>query len=569
MSIHVQALKDEIKRLVDEAFLRAIADGALPEADMPDYLIERPADSAHGEFAVNAALAGARVFRMAPAKIAAIIADKMELSGTCVKKCEVAGPGFINFYAAPVYFSNILVDIIEKGEGYGRSDFGKGKRVMVEFVSANPTGPMHMGNARGGALGDCLAAVMDAAGFEVEREFYVNDAGNQIDKFALSLDVRYQQHFLGEDAISLPEDAYQGGDITDLAAEFANKHGDSYVNKSEAARRKALVKFALPRNIARMKSDLDRYRIKYDTWFYESALHKNGDVMRAVNLLTERGMTYEKDGAVWYKATGLGAEKDEVLIRANGVPTYFAADIAYHANKFARGFDLCVNVWGADHHGHVARMKGAMDAIGLDGSRLEVVLMQLVNLMQDGAPVRMSKRTGKAIQLADLLDEVSVDAARFFFNLRESTTQMDFDLGLAVQQDAQNPVYYVQYAHARICSLFAKYAEQGGVYAPSPADHLSLLNDGEELELIRHLADFTDEIIRCAESREPAGITRYCLELAAKYHKFYNSCRVIGEDAALTCARLTLCDCTRQCLANALRMLKVTAPERMEAASSG
>lgn len=563
MSAVSDKFRSQAKEIIIKAFEAAFADDSLTKADIPDFNIEVPADSSHGDLSTNAAMASARAFRMAPAKIAAIIADHAVTDGTYVDRIETAGPGFINFYPTQQYFCDIVTEIVTRAENYGRSDHGKGKKVMVEFVSANPTGPMHMGNARGGALGDCLAAVMDAAGYDVSREFYINDAGNQIEKFGLSLDVRYLQLVKGEDFIEIPEDAYHGADIIERAQEFLDKNGSEWADKPEAERRAALVDFALPLNIARMQNDLLKYRIEYDTWYRESTLHNDGSVKAAIALLSDKGMTYEKDGAVWYKATDLGAEKDEVLIRANGNPTYFAADIAYHIDKFKRGFDLCINVWGADHHGHVARMKGALDAAGYDGSKLEVVLMQLVNLVQDGKPVKMSKRTGKAIQLADLLDEVPVDAARFFFNLRESTTQMDFDLDLAVKQDSENPVYYVQYAHARICSIFRKYAQQGGAFSPAADDDLKLLTAPEELELIRYLSSYTSEITAASDSREPSRITRYVMELAAKYHKFYNACWVIGEDEHLTRARLTLCHCTKQVIANVLSMFSITAPEQM------
>jgi arginyl-tRNA synthetase len=435
---------------------------------------------------------------------------------------------------------------------------------MVEYVSANPTGPMHMGNARGGALGDCLASVLDAAGYDVTREFYVNDAGNQIDKFAASLEARYLQLYLGEDAVEFPEDGYQGDDIRERARQFADLNGDRYVKADSAERRRALVDYALPKNIEKMKSDLEKYRIFYDVWFRESTLHQDGELAETIEILKRRGMTYEKDGALWYRATALGAEKDEVLVRQNGNPTYFAADIAYHRNKFSkRGFKRVIDVWGADHHGHVARMKRAMDAIGLDGNRLDVVLIQLVRLVRGGEVVRMSKRTGKAIGLADLLDEVPVDAARFYFNLREATSQMEFDLDLAVQQDSQNPVYYVQYAHARICSILKNLAAEGVFPRDCTDEELALLNSTEEIELIRHIASFTGEIIAAAQNYDPARITRYVIELATLFHKFYNARRVKGEAESVTAARLFLCRATAVVLRNVLSMFKITAPESM------
>lgn len=557
-----QATRD-LRQIILDALGRAVAEKALPMEPAPDFTIETPADPSHGDFATNVAMVSAKAFHMAPRKIAEALSPYFEFSGTYFEKFEIAGPGFINFFLSPRFYAAVLQDIEALQDGYGRSDFGKGKKINVEFVSANPTGPMHMGNARGGALGDCLAAVLDAAGYQVSREFYINDAGNQIDKFALSLDIRYQQIFKGEEAVPMPEDCYQGADILERAQEFAGLNGDGCLEKSQEERQKALVDFALPKNIAKMQSDLKKYRIEYDTWFHESVLHNDGEIQDTLKILTEKGMTYELDGALWYKATDFGAEKDEVLVRKNGNPTYFAADIAYHRNKFQRGFDRCIDIWGADHHGHVARMKGAMNAVGLDGSKLDVVLMQLVKLVRNGEIVRMSKRTGKAIQLADLLDEVPVDAARFLFNMREANSQMEFDLDLAVQQDAQNPVYYVQYAHARICSILKALEKDGVVKRACSEEELLLLVQPEELSLIRHLAAYTGEVVSAAKDYDPARITRYVIDLANLFHKFYNACRVKGEEDSLCQARLTLCVAVKTVIHNVLTMFKISAPESM------
>ena len=557
-----QATRD-LRQIILDALGRAVAEKALPMEPAPDFTIETPADPSHGDFATNVAMVSAKAFHMAPRKIAEALSPYFEFSGTYFEKFEIAGPGFINFFLSPRFYAAVLQDIEALQDGYGRSDFGKGKKINVEFVSANPTGPMHMGNARGGALGDCLAAVLDAAGYQVSREFYINDAGNQIDKFALSLDIRYQQIFKGEEAVPMPEDCYQGADILERAQEFAGLNGDGYLEKSQEERQKALVGFALPKNIAKMQSDLKKYRIEYDTWFHESVLHNDGEIQDTLKILTEKGMTYELDGALWYKATDFGAEKDEVLVRKNGNPTYFAADIAYHRNKFQRGFDRCIDIWGADHHGHVARMKGAMNAVGLDGNKLDVVLMQLVKLVRNGEIVRMSKRTGKAIQLADLLDEVPVDAARFLFNMREANSQMEFDLDLAVQQDAQNPVYYVQYAHARICSILKALEKDGVVKRACSEEELLLLVQPEELSLIRHLAAYTGEVVSAAKDYDPARITRYVIDLANLFHKFYNACRVKGEEDSLCQARLTLCVAVKTVIHNVLTMFKISAPESM------
>ena len=563
MSKLVQQATNELREAIEAAIKAAIADGSLPETEIPAFALEVPADRSHGDWACNAAMAGARAFRLAPRKIAEAVVSHLDLTPTYFDRCEIAGPGFLNFFLNPRFYADVLRDVEALGEQYGRSDYGKGEKVMVEFVSANPTGPMHMGNARGGALGDCLAAVLDAAGYDVWREFYVNDAGNQIEKFGVSLEARYLQIYKGEDAVEFPEDGYHGDDIREHAQNYANEFGDKLLAVSPEERRAALVQYALPKNIARMQRDLEKYRIHYDRWFLESTLHEDGELNEVVEILKNKGLTYEKEGALWYRATDFGAEKDEVLIRQNGNPTYFTADIAYHRNKFNRGFTRLIDVWGADHHGHVARMKGAMDAIGMDGSKLDVVLIQLVRLVRAGEVVRMSKRSGKAIQLADLLDEVPIDAARFLFNMREANTQMDFDLDLAVQQDSQNPVYYVQYAHARICSLFQKLAGEGLTLRPCTDEELALLNKPEEIELLRHIASYTDEIVAAAKGYDPARITRYVITLANLFHSFYNACRIGGEEDSLAHARLQLCAAVLTVIRNVLRMFNITAPERM------
>ncbi len=580
MSKRIKEIEKDLHTRILEALGRAIAAGELPAAELPAFIVEIPQDRANGDYATNVAFAGARAFRMAPVKIAQAVEKHMDLSGSAFASCTVAGAGFINFRLNDGFYADIVRDVLERGADYGKSDIGCGERVNVEFVSANPTGPMHMGNARGGALGDCLAAVLEAAGYDVTREFYINDAGNQIEKFGLSLDIRYQQLFKGEAAVELPEDSYHGADIIERAKEFADLYGDSFLKKPEAERRKALVDFALPKNIQSMQETLTKYRIEYDVWFRESELHK-GAVQEVIDLLTEKGKTYEKDGALWYKNIEVQTErltaqgktpeqieklelKDDVLVRQNGNPTYFAADIAYHKNKLAdRGFSRAIDVWGADHHGHVARMQGALDAIGLDGSRLQVVLMQLVNLMKDGEPVRMSKRTGNAVTLNDLLDEVPVDAARFFFNMREPGSTIDFDLGLAVSENAQNPVYYCQYAHARICSILKKLAADGVSPRSCTREELTQLRTPEEHELIRHLAALTGEIEQAAKSLDPAGITRYAVGLATLFHKYYNACKIAVEDEALMQARLNLCLAVKQTIVNILTMFKITVPESM------
>ena len=556
---HIADAQSQLDRIIRQAYA-----AAFPEKELRDFVIEIPKDTSHGDFATNVAMVNTKNVGRAPRDIAAALIEAMDFSGSFFTGAESAGPGFINFRLGQRWFSEAVQAVLGCGRDYGRSDVGGGKKVMVEFVSANPTGPMHMGNARGGAIGDCLAAALDFAGYEVTREFYVNDAGNQIAKFGKSLEARYLQLFLGEEAVEFPEDGYHGEDIKTRAREFADLHGDRYVNAPSEERLQALIAYALPANVEGLRRDLEKYRITYDVWFSEQSLHDSGAVMDAVKLLTSRGMTYEKDGAVWYKGTEMGEEKDEVLVRANGIPTYFAADIAYHYNKFAvRGFDRVIDVWGADHHGHVARMKGAMDAIGLSGDKLDIVLMQLVRLMKDGQPYKMSKRTGKAITLTDLLEEIPIDAARFFFNMREPNSTLDFDLDLAVEETNQNPVYYVQYAHARICSIFKNLAAEGITPRAVTPEELDRLTTPEERELIRQIASLPDEIIAAAHNYDPARMTHYVIDAATLFHKFYNACRVKGEDESLMQARLALCQATRTVLENVLGLLKISAPESM------
>ena len=576
------ALLAQARDLLTRAAQTAMADGSLPEAELPGFIVEIPADPKNGDVASNLAMAGARAFRKAPRMIAeAITAHLPELTGTNFDRVEIAGPGFINLYASLSWFTDV-VRAASENEQYGRTDFGQGLKYNVEFVSANPTGPMHMGNARGGALGDCLAAVLDWAGYDVTREFYLNDAGNQIQKFGKSLSVRYRQLFLGEEACPLPEECYQGADIIDRAKAFAEQYGDKYLNADEAERSKALIDFALPINIANMEKDLGKYRIAYDVWFKESTLHASGAVQAVVDKLLASGACYKaEDGAIMYRSAQYAAKygtvnkkktedgseeeaKDEVLVRANGIPTYFAADIAYHYNKLAvRGFEKAIDIWGADHHGHVARMKGAMDAIGLDGEKLDVVLMQLVNLMKDGKPVRMSKRSGKAISLTDLLDMVPIDSARFFFNQQQAASAMDFDLDLAIKEDSDNPVYYVQYAHARICSILRKLESEGVTYQGAEGWAGYAFPEASEQELMRLLAAFPAEIVLSAQRYDPARINHYVTDLAGAFHKFYNSCRIKDAEPQAQQARIALCLGAKHVIYSVLSMFKITVPESM------
>ena len=563
MSQLVEKTQNLIKEAIIAAIGSAIEKGELTEGAMPDFIIEKPSDKKNGDFSTNVAMAGARVFRKAPALIAKSIVDNLSLDEALFDKIEIAGAGFINFYLSQKFYSAVVRDVLEKGANYGKSDYGSGKSVLVEFVSANPTGPMHIGNARGGAIGDCLACVLEYAGFETKREFYVNDAGNQIEKFATSLEVRYLQ-LCGRD-IEMPEDAYHGADITEHAKNFFAENGDRYAEADSADRRKALVDFALPKNIEGLERDLKKYRITYDRWFRESTLHNNGAVERVIAALKEKGVTYEEDGALWFKASEFGNDKDIVLVRANGLPTYIVPDIAYHYDKLVtRNFTTAIDVLGADHHGYVPRMKAALTALGVDANRLDVVIMQMVRLVSGGETIKLSKRSGKAITLNTLLEEIPIDAARFFFNLREPNSHFDFDLELAAKQSSENPVYYVQYAHARICSIIRKAQEQG-ISLKAPEDiNLDLLSSEEERELISHLSKLTGEIVSAAKQYDPAKITHYVIDLATLFHKFYNAKRVmLDDDEELMQARLCLCTAVKDTIKNILTMLKIEAPESM------
>lgn len=561
MSKLVKQTELELKEKIMDALGRAVADDVV-EAPLPAFIIEVPKERQNGDYSTNVAMAGAKAFHKAPRVIAQAIVDRLDLADTVFDRAEIAGPGFINFFLGNRFYAAVLEDLMAQGENYGRSDYGKGKRVLVEFVSANPTGPMHIGNARGGAIGDCLAAVLDWAGYDVQREFYVNDAGNQIEKFATSLEVRYLQHY--DPAVELPEDAYKGVDIVEHAENFIKEYGDRYVNAPAEERRKALVDYALPKNIAGLERDLGAYRIQYDRWFKESSLHEDGSVQRVIDALKEKGVTYEQDGALWFKASEFGNDKDIVLVRANGIPTYIVPDIAYHYNKLVtRGYDKAVDVLGADHHGYVPRMKAALTALGLDANRLDCVIMQMVRLVRDGETIKLSKRSGKAITLNTLLEEVPIDAARFFFNLREPNSHFDFDLELAASTSNENPVYYVQYAHARICSILRKAAEEGVTLRTPTTAELEQLTAPEERELIRHLAALTDDVVTAAKTYDPAKITHYVIDLATLFHKFYNAQRVMVEDEGLMQARLYLCTAVKNTIRNVLTMLKISVPERM------
>ncbi|MFA7636529.1 MAG: arginine--tRNA ligase [Monoglobales bacterium] len=563
MNNMISEITKQIKTTVSDAIAGFLNDKGI-ETECPDFVVEKPREKAHGDFAVNAAMMLARPAKMAPAAIAGELCSRMNFDGTYIEKAETAGPGFINFTLKKDYLFDAIRLAEEMGGDYGKQNIGNGKKVMVEFVSANPTGPMHMGNARGGALGDSLASVLSLCGYDVTREFYLNDAGAQIDKLKKSLEARYLQLMLGEDAVEFPEDGYHGSDIITHMKNFIAEHPESYVDVPSEERREVFAEYALKKNIEGLKTGLENYGIKYDVWFKETSLYENGDVDETIELLKKSGKTYEKDGALWLKSTDFGLDKDDVLVRENGFPTYFAVDIAYHRNKFlVRGFDKVINIWGADHHGHVARMKAAMEAIGVAPDKLDVILMQLVRLVKEGKPVKMSKRTGEMITLSDLIEDIGLDATRFFFNLRAADSHFDFDLDLAAEQSSDNPVFYVQYAHARICSILRRLGEEGITPLPCNSINLSLLTADEEINLMEVLASYPEEIRLAAEHFDPTGLTRYTCELASAFHSFYNACHVRIDDKELMQARLKLTLTVKNTLSLALSVLGVSAPEKM------
>jgi len=558
-----EKIRSQIETIIKNAVSTAAAKGKLPDIELPPIMIEKPREEAHGDFSTNIAMQLAKQAKKAPVQIAHIILEEIDYRDTYIVRAESAGPGFINFFLNNDWLYENLALIDQKKERYGEVDIGRGEKVMVEFVSANPTGPLHMGNARGGALGDCIAGVLEKSGFDVTREFYINDAGNQIEKFGISLEARYLQQIYGEDSIPFPEDGYHGEDIIDHVKDYIKQYGENLVSASPDVRRKALVEYALPKNLKRIKDGLSRYGIKYDVWFSESSLY-DGEIDETIDILRQRGYVLEKDGAVWLNGEKAGLEKDEVLIRQNGHPTYMAADIAYHRNKFLkRGFSRVINLWGADHHGHVKRMKAAMEAIGVPSEKLQIVIFQLVRLYRGGEIERMSKRTGRAVSLDDLLDDVGVDAARFFFNMKTAGSHLDFDLDLAVEQSNNNPVFYVQYAHARICSILRKLAEEGIKRKAIEDIKINLLTQPEELALMKRLAELPEEISASAETLEPSRLTRYVIDVASDFHSFYNACRVKGEDEDLLQARLLLVDSTRIVIKNVLSIIGINAPEKM------
>ncbi len=598
----VNKAKEQIKDIIMSALGRLVSGGVIPEQPLPPFQVTVPADSSHGDFSANVALVSAKALKTNPRELARLISENAELAGSCFEKIETAGPGFLNFFVGGAWYEDVVKNVYALGADYGKTNAGRGKRVLVEFVSANPTGPMHIGNARGGAIGDTLSSLLSAAGYEVNREFYINDAGNQVAKFGKSLDLRYMQlcskegeqlikecgdneklieemytrtvtDELNEDGsvktdksgepFYMPADVYLGADIIEHAKNYYDLNGGKALSAApEEERRAALVGYALPLNEKRLEEDLLKYRIKYDNWFKESSLHQGGAVADVIEKLKEGGHTYEKDGALWLRATDFGGDKDFVLVRSNGFPTYIVPDIAYHYDKLVtRGYDKAIDVLGADHHGYVGRMRICLKAMGIDEKRLDVVIMQMVMLMRDGKAVKLSKRSGKAITLTTLLDEVPIDAARFFFNLRSADTHLEFDLDLAVEESSKNPVFYVQYAHARICRVIEKMADAGFRYEGGAAEY----TQPEEFALIRKIAALPETIDDAAKEYDTSALTRYAYELAQTYHKFYDSenCTIKDAEPDTMLSRLGLCEAARTTLRNVLALLKVDAPEKM------
>jgi len=553
--------KEQITALIKEGLDRAIADGKLPQVDAGRIELDRPKRKEHGDWATNLALAVAGKVEMNPRQVAAAIADSLPEAPDIISGVEVAGPGFINFHLAPHFVRSVLLEIEEKGVGFGASSVGAGRKVQVEFVSANPVGPLHVGHGRWAALGDALASVMSHAGYDVEREYYINDYGTQVHNFGLSISAMYMEA-LGKPA-EFPESGYRGQYIVDIARRIVDEHGDEYAGMPDDERVSAFIEMEYPRMLESIRATLGRMNVLFDVWFSERELYRKGEVEQAVAELEKKGQAYREGGALWLRTTEFGDVKDRVLVRSNGEPTYFASDIAYHRDKMLRGFDLIIDIWGADHHGYVPRMKAAMDAVGFGAEHLEVILGQLVKLFRSGEQVTMSKRTGEIITLDELLDEVGADAARYFFLQRSADSPLDFDIELAKRESPENPVFYVQYAHARICSILKYAAESGAdMSPPTPAD-LDTLEEPSEMDLLRKLAELEEMVEFCAERRAPHRLTGYAEELAQAFHAFYRDCRVVTEDECLTRARIFAVRGVRQVLEVVLGLLGVSAPEKM------
>ncbi|MGM8211443.1 arginine--tRNA ligase [Virgibacillus sp. W0430] len=530
------------------------------EKELPPIKLEKPKDKSHGDFATNIAMQLARIAKKAPRNIAEEIVASIDPSKGSIEKIEIAGPGFINFFMKSDFLGDVIPVILQAGDTYGKTDAGKGERVQVEFVSVNPTGELHLGHARGAAFGDVLCSVLSAAGYEVEREYYINDAGNQIDNLALSVEARYMQA-LGKDA-EMPEDGYHGADIIEIGKKLAADHGDKWVEADKSERLHFFRTYGLDYELGKIKKDLADFRVYFDNWFSETSLYESGKIIEALRTLEEENYTYEKDGATWLRSTAFGDDKDRVLIKQDGTYTYLTPDIAYHQDKLDRGFHTIINVWGADHHGYIARMSAAIQALGYAKERFAVKIIQMVNLFENGEKIRMSKRTGKAVSLRELMDEVGVDATRYFFVTRSNDSQLDFDIDLARSKSNENPVYYVQYAHARICSMLKQAEEKG--FSINAAYDASLLTAEKEVDLLKKLGEFPQMIAEAAKQKTPYRVTQYVFDLASLLHSFYNAEKVLdGDHIDLTNARIALMKAVRITIANALNIIGVTAPEKM------
>ncbi|ERI08474.1 arginine--tRNA ligase [Aneurinibacillus aneurinilyticus ATCC 12856] len=558
--IIVSVVEQTKSKIIEQIKQAVIAAGIVEAEQIPDFALELPKDKQHGDYATNVAMQLTRIARRNPRQIAEEIISGFDKQAASISKIEIAGPGFINFYMNNSYLTGVIAQVIEAGEAYGRTDSGKAKKVQVEFVSANPTGSLHLGHARGAAFGDALCNVLDMAGYDVSREYYINDAGNQIVNLARSLEARYFQA-LGQD-MEMPEDGYYGQDIIEFGKELAEKDGDKYAKMSPEERFVFFRNWGRDKELEKIKIDLADFRVKFDEWFSETSLYETGAVEKIIETLREKGYVYDKDGATWLRSTDFGDDKDRVLIKQDGTYTYLTPDIAYHENKFSRGFEQLINIWGADHHGYIPRMKAAMQCLGHEAEQLVVLINQMVSLYQGGEKVKMSKRTGKAVTMRDLMEEVGTDATRYFFAMRSQDAHLDFDMDLAVSKSNENPVFYVQYAHARICSIFRQADEQGIALDMAKAD-FSRVGSEKEIDLLKHLGAFPEEVAGAAEVLAPHRVVRYVHELASLLHSFYNAERVITEDEGLTHARLALMKAVQITIVNALRLIGVSAPERM------
>ncbi|MEJ9210541.1 arginine--tRNA ligase [Bacillus smithii] len=553
----VGKIQEQLKSEIKAAVLKA---GLAAEEELPAIVLETPKDKAHGDYSTNIAMQLARIAKKPPRQIADEIKNQFDRSQASVKEIEIAGPGFINFFMDHDYLTKLIPVILEAKDRYGESNAGAGQKIQVEFVSANPTGDLHLGHARGAAVGDSLCNVLEKAGYEVTREYYINDAGNQIHNLALSVEARYFQA-LGKDK-DLPEDGYYGEDIVQIGKRLAEEFGDRYLHVDEQERYQFFREYGLKYEMEKLKKDLENFRVSFDVWYSETSLYKNGKIDEALEVLRKSGYTYEKDGALWFRSTAFGDDKDRVLIKSDGSYTYLTPDIAYHRDKFERGFDKVINIWGADHHGYIPRMKAAISALGFDAENLEVEIIQLVHLYKNGEKMKMSKRTGKAVTMRELIEEVGLDAVRYFFAMRSGDTHMDFDLDLAVSQSNENPVYYAQYAHARICSILRQ-AEEQQISIDDQVD-LSLLGTEKEIDLLKKLGDFPLVIADAAEKRTPHRVANYIQELASAFHSFYNANKVLDQDQLpLSKARLSLVKAVQITLKNALSLIGVSAPEKM------